>query len=676
VTGQGASTITQQLARNINELGLSKEKKIRRKVAEVILAMRIEQTFEKDEILELYLNQIYYGNGAYGIEAAARTYFNKHAKNLTLGEAAFLSGLPQRPARYSENTEAAKKRRDAVLLRMVETGKISPQQAEKAKLQPLKIRQVDPSGTRIYGAHHFVNYVMARLVNQYGADAAYSGWRVYTTINKKMQSAAEQALRQGIRSGSTPANQGALICLDPRTGYIKAMVGSLDFKKGQYNIITQGIRQPGSAFKPIVYAAAFDYGVADLDKSYRDDPNIPGVRDWHPKNYSGKYRYGHINVRSALKQSVNTIAAKVAMDTGLQRVIDFAVKLGINTPIERYPTLSLGASGVRPIELATAYGVFANHGRRAVPQSVVRVVDARGNVIEENLVTIVNTGIKESTITMINEGLQEAVLRGTGTAAASVPGAHGKTGTTSDNRDAWFAGYTPELVTVIWAGRENRLKNGKLDPKKPYLEMSGTTGGRLCAPMWRDYMLKALPIQKEAVALSKKKAAAAKVVNLPDDRATKPGEKVDFNRDPFDGRSERSRRERRNESPTTPNAPAATAPPPDNSTIVAPTTAAPEPTASQPGSSPTTLVVAPPTPRASIESPRRPRVEIAPRGAEPTGRISAPREAPVEETVSISICAESGRRASTWCGTTITRRYRGGEVPGRCREHRAPRGEG
>lgn len=665
---EGASTITQQLARNINELGLGREKKLRRKVAEAILAMRIEQTFTKDEILEQYLNLIYYGNGAYGVEAAARTYFHKPAKKLTLSEAALIAGMPQRPARYSDNLEAAYKRRDWVLQRMLETNKITASDVDEAKRQTLKIYKPETNSAHIYGAPYFVNYVMQQLVTAYGADAVYSGWRITTTLDKNMQKAAEESLRQGIRRQDVPANVAGLISLDPHTGFVRAMVGGLDFKKNQFNVVTQGIRQPGSCFKPIVYIAAFDTETATLDKTYVDDPNLEGIHDrnWKVKNYSGRYSYRPMRVRTAIQFSINTIAVKTALDTGLDRVIEYSRRLGITTPIDKFATLALGASGVRPIELCSAYTVFANpDGRRAVPTAVVRVVDAKDEPILENKAHLEPTGIKEEAIQQMNEALRGVVEQGTATAVMPVPNAHGKTGTTSENRDTWFAGYTPELVTVIWAAHENRDKNGKLDRKNPYSTMGHATGGHLCAPIWCDYMLKAVPMQiayNKAIDERNRMASGA-------DAAQKPAEA---------------------KKPLPPAANAADknkAVPPKPGDITAPTGLE-----AQPGTNPNGTGVATPggpttgtlpepvgngtinTPPA-VNPPGTGRTEPTARVADPPARLATPTVDPLDEIVTVRICAETGKRATQWCSVTLDQKMRKRDRPGLCRKHRAPDGE-
>lgn len=665
---QGGSTITQQLARNIAEFGLTREKKLRRKVAEAILAMRLEQTYTKDEILELYLNQIYYGNGAYGIEAAARAYFHKPAKNLSISEAAMLAGLPQRPSLLSEDRERAYRRRDWVLDRMVAIGKITPEQCAEAKAEKLKMYRATPQSTRIKSAPYFVNYIVNHLVHGkggYGYDSVYSGWKIYTTLDSRLQKAAEETLRRGIRAHSA-ANQAALICLDPKTGAIRAMVGGLDYKRDQFNIVTQGTRQPGSAFKPIVYTAAIDTGVCDLNKTYRDDPYFPGRHPgntWYPKNYSGRYSYRYVSVLNAIRMSLNTIAVKVAMETGLRTVIGYAHRMGISSEIDPYPTLALGAwqSGVRPLELCSAYSVLANNGQRAIPNGIKRIVAANGDTIEENSVRLEDTQIRPTTIEAMNQALREVVLHGTGTAAAAVPEARGKTGTTSDNRDAWFAGYTPELVTVVWAGREQRDKKGKV---VRYLTMPGTTGGHLCAPIWKEFMLRAVPIQQAV-----NKALAGQALPAPDNNTDKPEQK-------------RQREEVTSPPPDSVELPDSV--PPAGEEPAGANSDIPAASVPLPNAAPTGGGLIPPP--ANSGPPGTTPVSLAPVGgtstgarpSEPGGRPAMPatrRTDAEEEVVSVRLCADSMARATRWCPVTIERRIVRGSIPRRCTVHRPPPGE-
>lgn len=696
---EGASTITQQLARNVNELGLGREKKLRRKVAEAILAMRMEQTFSKNEILELYLNQIYYGNGAYGAEAAAKTYFHKSAKDLKPGEAAMLAGLPQSPSRYSRDIKEAYKRRDQVLLRMVETGKITAQEKDKIKATPLKMAtKFERRGTRIYGAPYVVNYVMQQLEKEFGGDVIYDGWKIYTTIHPQIQQAAEQTLKAGIHEYASQANQAALVSMDPKTGYIRAMVGGLDFKRSQYNVVTQGLRQPGSCFKPIVYTAGIDTDTCTLNKWYPDDGHFTGERDgrngWHPKNYGGKKFASGATVKTAIKWSINTIAVKVATETGLDTVMNYARRMGINTidPVrDRYPPLALGSASVRPLELCDAYCVFANGGKRPVPLIITKVIDANGDTVKTGTPELVETGIRPEALEQVNEGMREVVAHGTGTAAAAVPDARGKTGTTSDNRDAWFSGFTPDLVTIIWAAEEQHDKKGRVQ----YLPMEGTTGGHLCAPTWRDFMLKAVPIQQEALRAAsppppaapqpatptlEEKAKKEKKTPLPGE-ANPAGPNAGPNANGVNG----------NGTPGAVQVPSGnpinSAPPPangvqppgtlDSRPDVRPAPISPGGTNTPPaGQTSTPSVNAIGTQRST----RMDRNETISRMSEPTGRIAAPpvrRADPGDDMITVRICAESGQSANgPWCPSTTERRMRRRDVPRRCRLHRAPPGEG
>ena len=710
VRGEGASTITQQLVRNIEELGIGKGKTLHRKVAEAILAVRVEQSYSKEEILELYLNWIYFGNGAYGAQAAAQAFFKKNASELTLGQAAMLAGMPQRPSYYtdSDNVDAAIDRRNAVLQAMVETGKITLDESKKAQQEKLVMLHPENKGKRVYGAPHFVDYVIRQLVHAsesgagYGPGAIYSGWKIYTTLDSRMQRAAEDALKAGVKSSRSPANQGALVALDPRTGYIRAYAAGIDYQRDQYDVISQGKRQPGSAFKPIVYFAAFDTGTATLNTTYVDSPNLPGGHNrqgWYPKNYDGRYSGRSRTVLDALKRSVNTIAVKAAIDTGLPRVIEYAHRLGLSTKIEPYAPIALGANAVRPLELCSVYSVFANRGRRAVPFGIRTIVAPNGDTIDQYAPEVVELDFKQESVEMINTALREAVLHGTGTRAASVPNAHGKTGTTSNNIDAWFCGYTPELAAVVWVAKENRLKNGRINPKKPYFEMPGATGGVLCAPIWKSFMEKALPIQHSwnkkfkapaAERLSeeekkKQREEEAKERKRQEENRSRPPEAApvetpevtDTNRDdaalatgvlptPPGGEITPAGMDTRMETPS--------------ATALLPSMAS-EP-ARPPGAR-----VSDPGARLNLSvsgsSPGfAPGVRSSPgtaRMSEPVGRISAPpipRPDPGAEMISVRLCGESLRRATSWCDATVDRRMARREVPGRCRTHRAPPGEG
>jgi penicillin-binding protein 1A len=652
-TAEGASTITQQLARNLNDLGLSHEKSIRRKVAEAILAMRLEQVFTKDEILQLYLNQVYYGDGAWGIEAASQTYFNKHASQLDLAESAMLAGMPNRPSLFAQNRDAALRRRDWVLQCMVDQGKISSSQRDQALTESLGTWKKPPlRENTIYAAPYFVDYVISRLERDYDSSHLYSGWKVYTTLDTRIQKAAEDTLRDGISGG--PANQSALVCIDPKTGYIRAMVGGLDYQQDQFNIAVKGTRQPGSAFKPIVYTAAIDTGKCDLDTTFRDDPNLPGelsTNKWHPKNYSGHYSYSNMSVRTAIEHSVNTIAVKVAMATGIQTVIDYANRMGITTinPIrDAYPTLALGSCSVHPLELCSAYTIFANSGQRAVPSCWTKILDSNGDLYDEKVIQVEDPHIKSSTIDLMNEALQDVVLHGTGSKAAAVPNAHGKTGTTSDDRDAWFAGYTPDLTTVIWAAHEVRSRSGRV---KKYLPMPGATGGDVCAPIWRDFMLKAVPIQQQV----------NQAVTNPVKKQVKEAPSI-HKKDSVSAHSQ-----------------------PDNANSTQPATSPDSVNGIDSGGNPD--AVSPSSTSQPDNSGVSPSgagntgnsYSVTPSMGDTGGRLATPerqtRSSSKDEMVTVPICADSGQLATRWCPTVIMKTMPRKDVPGRCQLHHPPPGE-
>lgn len=633
---EGASTITQQLARNISSLGLGRKKVIHRKIAEAILARRIEELFDKKEILELYLNTIYFGNGAYGAEAAARAYFHKPALKLTLSQAAFLAGIPQRPVHYSNNRSDALKRRNVVLAKMLELRMISRDQYDKALLERIHTHRAVVTGNRVNGAHHFVDYIVKRLNELYGPDKTRSGLRVYTTLDSRLQKLAEESVRSGLRRSGVP-NQCGLICIENRTGRIRAMVGGVDYDRDQFNTVTQGARQPGSTFKPIVYTAAIDTGKCDLDSTYRDDPNYPwrGRDKWIPQNYGGSYSYSRVTVRNAIRRSLNSVVVKVAYETGVNTIIEYARKMGITTDLAPYLPLALGASAVKPIELCTAYTVFANGGRRAVPNGIYRVLERNGMLTDEFGSELVETGIRASTIRQIDEALRDVVLRGTATAAASVPDARGKTGTTSDNRDAWFVGYTPELTTAVWVAREQRLANGRVR----YLEMPGLTGGRVCTPIWAAFMGKAVPLQRQA-----EREAAERAASEP------PPQKSN------------------EEAPVTEPLSGAEAVGPDAGDRSAPDTspdAMTQPEEQIDEVPPLEPVILPRTGRGAESAPPPP-IERAP---------PPPRPDPMAEVIRVRLCAETMRTATPYCPVTIERSMARRDIPGVCRRHRPPPGE-
>lgn len=485
---QGGSTITQQLARNVY---LTQRKTMERKLQEAVLAILMERHFTKDKILELYLNRVYYGSGAFGVQAASKVYFGKDVRDLDLSECAMLAGMPQRPSSYSphEDIQAAIDRRNMVLKLMYEQGKISREEWRKAREEKLTIVPLR-KGRSTYKAPHFVDYVTRQLKQRYGDDVVFSGGlRVYTTLNYEMQKIAEQALREGVKKyeKARRVTEGCFVALEPATGYVRAMVGSVD-PNSHYNRCTQGYgRQPGSAFKVFVYVAAFeklgwtpDHRVPNYRRAFVSGSGKP----WVPRNYDGKYG-GHPTIKQAIARSINIPAINTAEAVGVKTVIEYARAMGITAELEPYLSLAIGGiKGVRPIEMASAYGTFANDGIYVEPCSIVRVTNARGDILED-YVPEGRRVIKQRTNAYIDECLRAVVTEpyGTGKNASAVPGARGKTGTTNDDRDAWFIGYVPgKLVAACWVGNDD------------WTPMRRAYGGLVCAPVWREFMLKAIPI--------------------------------------------------------------------------------------------------------------------------------------------------------------------------------------
>ncbi len=471
---QGASTITQQLAR---VLFLSQEKTFTRKFKELIIAHRLEKTISKDKILEMYLNNIYLGEGAYGVAAAADIYFDKKVEDLNLEECALIAGMPQAPSLYSpfRNKDLAKKRRAMVLYRMAEDGHINEEQAQKSSNAEIKLTSKSKRIT-LKKAPYFVDFVMRELqekVEITEQEVVQGGYKIYTTLNYEYQRAAENSVKANLKGwGFTgPQQQAALISYDVVSGKVMAYIGGKDYNESQFDRVSQAVRQPGSSFKMFVYTAAMENGLTPFTK-YQDVPIIIG--DWKPQNYGKKYRR-EIPLYKALAISSNVVAAQVIMDVGVKEVVATARKMGITTPIENDPTIALGSSGVKPIELATAYGILANGGIKVEPYGIERIETANGKVIyvaNNSYQRIL--GIK--TVAYMVEMLKQVVKFGTGVASNIGRPSAGKTGTTDAYRDAWFVGFTPDIVTSVWVGNDNNTSTGEL------------TGGSLPAAIWRDYM--------------------------------------------------------------------------------------------------------------------------------------------------------------------------------------------
>ena len=481
---EGASTLTMQLVKNIF---LSHERTFSRKLAESVLAIRVEQVFTKDEILEMYLNNIYWGHNNYGVQTAAKSYFNKPASQITLPEAALMAGLIQAPEAYSPfaNYQEAKRRQATVLSRMRELGWITPQQETEARQAKLGVGK--PTAWRGSKLPYVTDAVIQELNERFGRETVIKGgMRIQTTVDYNLQKIAEDTVKRGYRSLRgrgvyAKELQLALVAIDPRTHFVKAIVGGVDYQKSQLNRATQSRRQPGSSFKPFVYYTAFANGkytpgsvVNDSPVSFRD-----GSGYYTPKNYGGGYS-GPISIRSALTQSRNVPAVVVGRKVGLDKVIEVCKRLGIDSPLQAVTSLPLGAVDLTPLEMAGAYATFASNGWHSDPTIIVQVTDSRGNVLLDNVPQpqLVLDPWATASLTSVLKGV---INGGTGTAARIGRPAAGKTGTTDTERNVWFVGYVPQLATAVWIGDDANRPLGK-----------GITGGGHAAPIWRDFMSQAL----------------------------------------------------------------------------------------------------------------------------------------------------------------------------------------
>jgi penicillin-binding protein 1A len=481
-TIQGGSTITMQLIKN---LFLTPERAVSRKVAEAVLALRIEQVFEKNEILEMYLNQVYWGHNTYGVETAAQSYFNKSAKDLTLAEAAMMAGLIQAPESFSPfvNYGTAKQRQALVLGRMRQLRWITAEEEQAAKAQPLHLGKITSFGSS--QAPYVTEAVFQELKEQFGQEAVMKGgMRVQTTIDFRLQQLAEKTVQQAYATrlgGGRFADQVALVAIDPRTHFVKALVGGVDYQKSQFNRAVQARRQPGSAFKPFVYYAAFASGRYTPDSSISDTPvSYPdGYRTYSPKNYDSSFM-GNMPIRRALEMSRNVPAIKLGQAVGINRVIEICRTLGIKSPMDAVISLPLGAVDLTPMEIAGAYATFASNGWHSDPTFIVQVTDSQGNVLLDNSPKpqLVLDPWATAALTDVLRGVIE---RGTATNAKIGRPAAGKTGTTDSQRDVWFVGYVPQLAVAVWIGNDDYRPLGQ-----------GATGGGYAAPIWRDYMMQAL----------------------------------------------------------------------------------------------------------------------------------------------------------------------------------------
>jgi penicillin-binding protein 1A len=510
---QGFSTITMQLARNVFPDRITREKKLSRKLKEVWVARELERTYGKDRILELYLNQIYLGNGAYGVETAALRYFGKSARDLNVAEAAMLAALPQRPEAFNPRRYPARavRRRNLVIELMRQQGYLSEEEAEEWKAYPLAL-----SSRQDYGdvAPYFVEWVRQTLDARFGRDLYERGLRIYTTLEIDMQQAAERALEaqlEAIENGSggrfqhrtfaqylaasaarrdeddegpaeTPYLQGAFVAMDVETGEIRAMVGGRDFDDSKFNRATQARRQPGSTFKLFVYSAALRAGHAP-NEVIEDAPIALPMADgtvWEPTNFeAGEFR-GAMTLRAALANSVNLIAIRLGLELGVRPVVEEAHRYGLSTPVPPVPSIFIGSADVIPLELVAAFTVPASLGFRAAPIGIRRVEDADGRLLWQPPIRRQRV-VPPDQAYVLNDMLRDVVRAGTATAAVREAGftlpSGGKTGTTNDYTDVWFVGFTRELVAGVWIGFD-----------RPTTIRVGAQGGRLAAPAWAAFM--------------------------------------------------------------------------------------------------------------------------------------------------------------------------------------------
>ncbi|BAY65648.1 1A family penicillin-binding protein [Calothrix brevissima NIES-22] len=486
---EGGSTITMQLVKNIF---LSQKRAISRKIAEAVLAIRLEQVLTKDQILEMYLNQVYWGHNNYGVQTAARTYFKKSAANLTLAESAMMAGLIPAPEEYSPfvNMKLAKQKQKDVLARMLELNWISQKEYNDAIKQPIKLGQIKSfQGSAL---PYVTNSVAQEIIKKFGRESLLKGgMRIQTTVDTNFQLMAEKTIKKWHRNLENQGiykNQMALVAIDPRTHFVKALVGGIDAKTSEFNRATQAQRQPGSSFKPFVYYTAFASGkftpnstILDTPVSYRD-----GSGWYYPRNYDNSFM-GAISIRTALSLSRNIPAIKLGKAVGMNKVIETCRTLGIMSPMIPVSSLPLGAIGVTPLEMASAYATFANYGWQSPATIIARVTDSSGNVLLDNTPKpqlVLDPWASAATLDV----MQSVVNEGTGRGAAIGRPVAGKTGTTSSEKDIWFIGTVPQLTTAIWVGRDDNRQ----------LAHSATGGGTV-APVWRDFMqqaLKDVPVER------------------------------------------------------------------------------------------------------------------------------------------------------------------------------------
>lgn len=483
---EGASTITQQYVRNSL---ITPEVTVSRKVKEAALAYQLEQKYSKDKILEMYLNTIYFGQGCYGVETAAENFFHKKAKDLTLGESSLLAGLVGAPNLFSPytNPELAGKRRVEVLDRLLKNHHITKKEREAALKEPIAVFPINLSETPTV-APYFVEHVKLTLIDKYGANMVYrGGLRIYTTIDLRLQSIAEDAVWGTLNEPGDPS--GALASIDPKTGYIKALVGGRDFNANKFNLATQSKRCPGSSFKTVALVAALENNIPPTRSYDASSPRYIKLADetWRVENYEGGHYSGSMSLTEATVWSVNVVYAQLAMDVGAGKIAETAQKMGVTSNVPPYPAIAIGGlpDGVSPLEMASVYATLANDGVFMKPTAITKVTDAQGNLIEQAKLEgkqVINKNVARTA----NGILKQVIQRGTGFRADIGRPACGKTGTAEYKQDAWFVGHTPDLATAVWMGfPEGSVTMDYYHGYPPY-------GGSLPAIMWKSFMSRAL----------------------------------------------------------------------------------------------------------------------------------------------------------------------------------------
>ncbi len=532
---EGASSITQQVARMVY---LDQDKNFLRKIKEVRLAQKIEKELGKDQILERYLNLVYLGEGTYGVADAAWVYFGKTVNQLTLPQMATLAALPPSPNKYSPfvNPKFSKDRRNLVLARMKEAGFITDAEMKEAQAAPMVLQRKEHK-QRFQQARYFTKYIEQELeTGKYlkKEDLKAGGLIVETTLNPQWQTTAEEVIKSTVRNNGRAFNQGAMLSIDPRSGAIRAMVGGKEFsEKNQFNRVTQAHRQPGSTFKPILYTTAIAGGISP-DKTYLDAPFIIDGK-YKPKNSSKGFK-GQISMRGALTNSINIVAIKILIDTGFQPVMDLAQKMGIESELQPYYSLALGSLEVTLLELTNAYGTFATQGIHQKVHSINRILDREGNVLYENKLKPQRI-LQPNNTAIITSMMRNVVNEGTGQAAQLSRPVAGKTGTTDKEKDLWFMGFIPQVVTGVWLGNDDNSPTGNAS------STAAGAWGRFMSQVVKDMPVQQFPVpdldkQKAEIKLDRVRPNSQRTLALPKD-----GDKEDSSNS-----EERPRRRSRSES--------------------------------------------------------------------------------------------------------------------------------